>query len=90
MANYTHGMNVAEVKALGAQLQKMAGQIEGILSALNGKVNSTTWVGPDATKFKQQWWPQHMNSLKKVKDDLHGFGQSAINNANEQEQVANR
>jgi surface antigen len=42
-------------------------------------------VGPDATKFKNDWWPGHRTRLQQLRTDLEGFGQSAHNNASEQE-----
>ena len=86
----THGMNPEEVRALGTQLQDVARQIETIMGQLNSKVGSTTWVGPDASQFKDQWWPEHRQHLQRVATDLSGFGQSALNNAAEQEQVSGR
>lgn len=88
MAAVTHGMNPDEVEALGQQLKQMASQISDICGQLNSKVNSTTWVGPDANMFKGDWWPQHQQHLNKVSQDLDGFGQSALNNASEQRNVS--
>lgn len=84
----THGMNPEEVQALGQQLQSVSEQIQQIVSQLEKSVATTTWVGPDAQQFKTQWWPQHKGNLSSVANDLHGFGQSAKNNANEQIQVS--
>jgi len=84
----THGMNVEEVRALGRKLQAMQGEIDGIINRLNAEVNGTTWVGPDATQFKTQWWPEHQKHLRQMGVDLHGFGQSALNNASAQEQAS--
>ena len=86
----THGMNPEEVRQLGQELQRQAGEIESLMGTLNSRVGSTTWVGPDATQFKDQWWPEHRQQLQKVAQDLRGFGQSALNNAAEQEQVSGR
>lgn len=84
----THGMNTEEVRQLGAQLQDVSSQIESIMNQLNSKVGSTTWVGTDASMFKDQWWPEHRQHLQKVASDLHGFGQSAYNNAQAQEDAS--
>jgi hypothetical protein len=81
-------MNVEEVRALGRKLQAMQGEIDGIINRLNAEVNGTTWVGPDATQFKTQWWPEHQKHLRQMGVDLHGFGQSALNNASAQEQAS--
>lgn len=88
MANISHGMNVQEVKDLGGRLKSISQQINDMVNMLNGKVNNTSWVGPDATKFKNDWWPQHRQHLQKMVTDLDGFGQSALNNAKEQQDVS--
>lgn len=86
----THGMNIAEVRALGLQLQERAQQIQELVSQLDGAVNGVRWVGPDANTFKGTWWPQHSQTLRAASEQLHGLGQSALNNAEEQEQTAAR
>lgn len=86
--NISHGMNVGEVKDLGNRLKSISQQINDTVNALNAKVNNTSWVGPDATKFKNDWWPQHRQHLQKMVQDLNGFGQSALNNASDQENVS--
>ena len=86
----THGMNIEEVRALGYKLQAMQGEIDGIINRLNAEVNGTTWVGPDASEFKGTWWPEHSKRLRQMGTDLHGFGQSAMNNASAQEQASGR
>lgn len=90
MANITHGMNPDEVDRLGRELQRIAGEIDQMLNTLNTRVGQTTWVGPDADTFKNQWWPGHRSKLHQIREDLRGFGQSAINNASEQRQVSGR
>ncbi|WP_208029068.1 WXG100 family type VII secretion target [Rhabdothermincola sediminis] len=89
MTSITHGMNPEEVEGLGHRLQQIADQVRQLTSELNGRIGSTTWVGPDATRFKDQWWPEKRANLHRIADDLHGFGQSALNNAAEQRQVSN-
>lgn len=80
----THGMNVDEVNSLGSQLQTQADNIQQLVGQLEGAINGTTWMGPDADQFKGQWWPEHKQRLLAVADGLQGFGQSAINNASDQ------
>lgn len=90
MANITHGMNPDEVDRLGNDLQSIAGNVGSMIKQIEQKIASTTWVGPDANTFKNQWWPGHRSSLSKIQSELHGFGQSAKNNASEQRQVSGR
>jgi uncharacterized protein YukE len=84
----SHGMNIDEVRHLGQQLQTQSDQIRSIVNQLESAIHSTSWVGPDATTFKNDWWPQHRQHLQAAADGLHGFGQSALNNASEQENVS--
>jgi hypothetical protein len=83
-------MNVEEVRRLGRLLQTKADEIRTLVSQIEGAVHSTTWEGPDARTFKNQWWPEHRSHLNQVANQVHGFGQSALNNAAEQEGVSGR
>lgn len=82
------GMNIAEVKALGEQLKATAGKLDHVVQLLNTSVGSTTWVGPDASKFKNEWWPGHRSRIQQIRADIDGFGQSAMNNASEQDRAS--
>lgn len=79
------GMNIADVRQTGAELKQISGEIQGLMQRLDGRVNSTTWEGPDAQRFKHDWWPQHRTTLQRIVQELEGLGQSAMNNADEQE-----
>lgn len=80
----TQGMEVDEVDALGRMLQAKGDQLRLLTQEVEGIVTRTVWDGPDAVAFKQQWWPEHRVRLEAVADQVHGFGQSALNNASEQ------
>lgn len=84
----THGMNVEEVKTLGDQLKRKGGDIERLVREIENQLNGTTWVGPDADTFRNNWWPGHKRRLEQMAKDLDGFGQSAMNNASEQVDVS--
>lgn len=84
MSSITHGMNPDEVEGLGQLLQRTADQLHRVVTELEQVLYRTIWEGPDATAFKQQWWPDHRGRLNTVADQVHGFGQSALNNASEQ------
>ncbi len=88
MATATHGMNPAEVEELGNYLQACGQQLIDSLLRINSELNGASWVGPDAETFKDVWWPDHLVALKKVAHDLEGFGQSALNNAQEQRNIS--
>lgn len=80
----THGMNIQEVEQLAARLREAADRIDTISMGLDREVRTTPWAGPDAERFKGQWWPAHRGHLGRTAQDLRGFGQSAQNNATEQ------
>jgi len=82
----SHGMNIAEIEAFGNRLQQhFAAQLNGIADEIEMVVGQTSgsWVGPDAEKFRS-WWPAKRSTLRATADDVHGFGQSALNNASQQ------
>ena len=82
--NLTHGMTVDEVNDLGRLLQTKSDLLRQLTSEVDAVIGRTIWEGPDAGDFKQQWWPEHRGRLQQVAEQVHGFGQSALNNASEQ------
>lgn len=82
------GMNVENVRNTGNELKRISSEIQGLMNQLNRTVNSTEWIGSDSDRFKNDWWPQHQGQLSKIVQDLEGLGQSALNNAEEQEEVS--
>lgn len=78
------GMNVEEVENLGRLLQQQADHINQVIGQLDSAVHNANWQGQDANTFKGSWWPDHKNQLSQVAQGLHGFGQSALNNASDQ------
>ena len=83
------GMVVEEVRQTGNELKQISSEIQSLMNRLDSRVQSTTWQGPDAERFKGEWWPQHRSNLQRICADLEGLGQSAMNNAQEQEQASN-
>jgi hypothetical protein len=90
MAAISHGMNVEQVKQLGNLLKQKKQEIDQLISQVNNQLNNTSWEGPDAVAFKTQQWPDHRNHLQQIGAAIEGFGQSALNNASEQEQASSR
>jgi hypothetical protein len=84
------GMNLTEVQHLGQQLRAAGDQLLALVSDVDARVGSTTWVGHDAETFKHQWWPGHRQRLLDAAAHIHGLGQSAANNATEQEHASSR
>lgn len=82
----SHGMSVEDVEALGNALQKKyAEHVRVLINEIEHQVGASnaSWVGPDGERFRT-WWPEKRARMLAMADDLHGFGQSALNNASEQ------
>ncbi|HET8930858.1 MAG TPA: WXG100 family type VII secretion target [Acidimicrobiales bacterium] len=87
------GMDPTVVQNMGRQMQTIADNIQNTLipqiDTLVQQIPSE-WSGPDATKFQGWWQNEHRQHLNQVATDLHGLGQSALNNAQEQIDVSGR
>ena len=85
------GMDVEQIKSVGAQLQVQADQIGGVISAIEGLIGTAiaSWTGNDATQFQDWWNSQHRPALMAAQEAISGLGQSALNNAAAQESVSN-
>jgi uncharacterized protein YukE len=85
------GMDVDQVTRIGHQLNAQGDQIDHVINAINGMVQSLAgvWHGKDATEFESWWNNQHRPGLQAASHAIHGLGQSALNNAAAQTQVSN-
>lgn len=89
MANNTLGMNPDEVKAFAQLLNQKADELNSTVSQLTSKLGSTSWTGPDATKFRGDWSSVHANALRKVADELKTTATQANKNADQQISTSN-
>ena len=89
MSNMT-GMDIEQVEQLGTDLFHQADMIQQVIASLDRLVehSQVIWKGQDATQFADWWRSQHRGHLQQVHDSVHGLGQAAKNNANEQRQVS--
>ena len=79
-------MSVSDIEALGHKLQdSYAAEIRQFVNQIEQLVKNTSssWSGADGNAFRS-WWPTKRAKLSSIADDLHGYGQSALNNAHEQ------
>lgn len=82
----THGMNIEEIEAVGSRLQRhFSANLTTCVGEIELLVGDTrrTWMGSDADRFRS-WWPSHRAKMTTIIEDIHGFGQAALNNAAEQ------
>jgi hypothetical protein len=86
MGAITHGMNANDVEAVGHRLQdRHAEAIRAAVAQIEQLVSNSgsSWTGPDADDFRG-WWSEKRQRMLAMAEDLHGFGQSALNNVSEQ------
>ena len=84
------GMNVEAVRRISSGLRQKAGDIRAIEARVDAIVNqiSGSWQGIRARQFVGDWHGHHRAALLLLADRVDGLGQSALNNANEQEQAS--
>lgn len=75
---------------MGNLLKRKSSDIQALISEIEASVASAPWEGPDAQAFKGTQWPDHRTQLTNIASQLDGFGQSALNNASEQESTSSR
>lgn len=83
-----YGLDVNAVRTLGTMLSAEADQLESTVRKLTSTLEQTQWVGPDATKFRNEWQSQHTAALSRVIEALRTTSTNAKNNADAQEQVS--
>ena len=82
------GQNPDEVRDLATLFDTKAGDLEGVISAISGKLSSTTWTGPDRTRFETETWSTLQTNLNTIAAALRDAGTSARTNATEQENAS--
>jgi uncharacterized protein YukE len=88
MAQFT-GMDIAEVRALAAQLTRASEEINQLAATLTSRLEGTPWVGPDRERFVSEWHGQYKTNLTSIANALQGASQAATQNAQAQEDVSN-
>lgn len=82
------GQNPDEVRELASLFDSKAGDLEGVVSAINSKLGGTTWVGADRTRFETDTWSTIQNNLNTIASTLREAGTAARSNATEQESAS--
>jgi len=81
------GMDVDAVRRTASELRRKAGEIRAVearVDAIVGQINGS-WQGNRARQFVGDWHSHHRAALLLLADRVDGLGQSALNNAGEQE-----
>jgi uncharacterized protein YukE len=79
-------MDVDAVLHTSTQLKSQGEAIQHVITTVNQLVNQlpNIWKGKDAAEFEGWWNNQHRPALQHAADAIHGLGQSAYNNAQDQ------
>ena len=80
-----YGMDIEDVRTLSTQLQQASSDIHNIVAQLTGKLQGTTWLGPDRQKFEGDWQSHHVTALNNVSHALQEASTLASQNAQQQE-----
>ena len=84
------GMDVVEVKQLATTLNSQADSLQTIVNRIDSLVRNSAhvWNGKDAHDFAGWWGSEHRPRLVSAEAAVRGLGQSAKNNAEDQERVS--
>ncbi len=63
-------MNTEEMDHLQQQFNLFAGQVEDLRNRLSATLESTTWTGSRATRFRGAWHEQWSPSLAQLQEAL--------------------
>lgn len=81
------GMNTESVVALSTAAATFAAELERIAADLNSSINTTawrTWLGPDATRFRDQWHRSDYPFLRTAASSLRGLNVQLRGNVDDQ------
>ncbi|MFZ4434145.1 MAG: WXG100 family type VII secretion target [Microthrixaceae bacterium] len=83
------GMDPDQIDSVAAQFGQKAGEVDGIKSALEGQVNSTSgsWKGTDAETFRNNW-PTFRQQLDTLSTALRDLDKALRNQATQQRDIS--
>lgn len=73
-----------EVEQLARTFDQKAGDVESLITYINGRLQSTTWVGADREAFESSWSGEMTSGLTQLANSLRETGQLANTNAQQQ------
>jgi uncharacterized protein YukE len=73
------GADIQQLATMGRQFTTQAVQVDTLISAINGQLGNTSWVGPSADKFKDQWNSQFVPALRNLEEALRAAGADVEN-----------
>lgn len=80
-----YGADIAQLRALAAQFERAADQLDTDRSLVGSLVRSSPWQGPDASRFRYDWDSAHAGRVAGAAASLRQGAQRLRANADEQE-----
>jgi len=70
------GGDTEQLAALQATFTREQAQVESLISAINGSLGNTWWIGPQADQFREEWSGQFMPNLNNLAQALQQCAQN--------------
>lgn len=83
-----YGADVAALRSLAAQLDRAADQLEDHRTFLGNAVQHSSWLGPDAERFRGQWEGEHNARVAASARLLRDTATTVRRNADDQERAS--
>lgn len=61
---------LTELETLSRRLDSCSGEVDQLMRALSTLINTTTWTGGAADRFRQSWETQFNPALKSLANEL--------------------
>lgn len=69
------GANPEQMRHLSTSFRHEAGQVLDVMRRVQGTLDSTTWTGPAADRFRSEWDTSFRVALQRLHDALQGNAQ---------------
>ncbi|MGV8907378.1 MAG: hypothetical protein ACOH1Y_00205 [Propionicimonas sp.] len=83
-----YGADVAQLRALAAQLERHADELDRGRMTVGNAIRISAWVGPFAATFRLQWDSEHSQSIMNAVGRLRESARLARGNADAQERAS--
>lgn len=83
-----YGADVGQLRALAAQFERVANQLDGTRGVVGQSIQISAWVGPYADHFRSAWAGTHSTQLANAAHLLRESSRRARANADDQERTS--
>lgn len=72
------GADIDQLGVLGKSFVTEAGQVEDLTARISALLGATSWTGPGADRFREQWSGEFVPSLNALREALTVVSQSIV------------